>query len=60
VLKLPGANYFISKSISQGVFLMTLLGAFLGLLISLLWKKSSVTQQDRKTLGSAYQGEDKT
>jgi beta-N-acetylhexosaminidase len=60
VLKLPGATLFTVKSISQGVFLITLLGAFLGLLISLLWKKSSVNPQDKKTLGSANQGEDKT
>jgi len=58
-LNLPGSNFFISKSISQGVFLITILGGVIGLLLSLLWKRSSVTQQDRKTLTSANQGEDK-
>ncbi len=59
-LKLPGAELFISKSVSQGVFIITMLGAVSGFLISLLWKKSSVSQQDRKSLSSPHQGEDKT
>ena len=59
-LELPGTNFFTGKSISQGVFLITLLGAVIGLLLSLLWKKSSVSQQDRKSLASTDQGEDKT
>jgi beta-N-acetylhexosaminidase len=59
-LHLPGTSFFTSKSISQGVILITILGGILGLFLSFIWKKSSASQQEKKSTPLPYQGEDKT
>ena len=38
VLELPGSQWLMQNSISQGVFIAALAGALIGLVVALLWR----------------------
>ncbi len=52
-LQMPGSEELLKNSVSRGVFLITLLGAGLGLLITWLWRAlSSANEESSRNLSS--------
>jgi beta-N-acetylhexosaminidase len=56
-LQMPGSEELLKNSVSRGVFLSTLLGAGLGLLITWLWRALSATNEENTSNhSSVHQG----
>jgi len=53
-LKLPGSEGMLNESVSRSVFLSTLAGTILGLLVAFFWQRLSDTKSRGASTGNSH------